>query len=128
MSTPRGKSFEQMNAQRTQHNVPTAHSNQPSSSASSETDNSDDDNLPLARKERVASITQMARTRAAQQSRLRGNAQKTRLSPKQKLTAGKFLRPLPSIRKVGTTDKNSKKKKSNSIFHLHIHIYRFRIM
>jgi hypothetical protein len=114
MSTPRGKSFERMNALRTQHNVPTAHSNQPSSSASSETDNSDDDNLPLARKERVASITQMARTRAAQQSRLRGNAQKTRLSPKQKSTAGKFLRPLPSIRKVGTADKNSKKKKSNS--------------
>ena len=67
MSTPRGKSFERMNALRTQHNVPTAHSKQPSSSAS-ETDNSDDDNLPLARKGRVASITQMARTHAAQQS------------------------------------------------------------
>ena len=112
-STPRGKLFEQMNVLRTQQNVPTARSEQPSSSAS-EIDNSDDNNLPLVHKGRVASITRMATTLAVQQSRLRDNIQKMRLGPKNISPAGKFSRPLPSICKVGTADKNSKRKKPNS--------------
>ena len=108
-STPRGKSFERMNVLRTQQNVPTARSEQPISSAF-ETDNSDDN----THKGHIASITRMATTRAAQQSQLQGNVQKTRLGLKHISPAGKFSRPLPSIRKVETADKNSKKKKSNS--------------
>jgi hypothetical protein len=105
-STPRGKSFERM---KTLH----VHSQQHSSSAS-ETDDSDDDNLPLAHKGRIASITRTATTRAVQQSRLRGKVQKSRLEPNNNPPGSKFLRPLPSIHKGGTTDKNNKKNKSNS--------------
>ncbi len=61
-----------------QQNALHARSQQRSSSAS-ETDDSDDNNLPLPHKGRVASITRMATTRAVQQSRLRGNVQKSQL-------------------------------------------------
>ena len=66
-------------------------------------------------KGRVALITRMAITRATQQSRPRGNIPTSSRSRANKITPGsKFLRPLPSIRKGGTSDKTNNKKKTNS--------------
>ncbi len=120
-TTPRGKLLERMNAlhhaqteqteQRNSCSSRNAHSQQDDSSYSA-TDDSDDDNLPLATKGRVALITRMAITRAMQQSRPRGNVQTSSRLRANKIPPGsKFSRPLPSIRKGGTSDKTNKKKK-----------------
>ena len=69
-STPRGKSLERMNALQAL--------SQQHDSSSSETDNSENDNLPLATKGQVAIIMRMAITHAVQQSRHRGNVPKSR--------------------------------------------------
>jgi hypothetical protein len=91
-----------------------AHSQQDDSSYSA-TDDSDDDNLPLATKGRVALITRMAITRAMQQSRPRGNVPTSSRSRANKIERGsKFSRPLPAIRKGGTSDKSKNNKKTNS--------------
>ena len=119
-STPRGKSLERMNAL---HHAQTEQRSYSSSQNASQQDNSsysamddsDDDNLPLASKGRVALITRMAITRATQQSRPRGNVQTSSRSRANKIPPGsKFSRPLPSIRKGGTSDKTNNKKKTNS--------------
>ena len=84
-------------------------------SSYSATDDSDDDNLPLASKGRVSLTTRMAITRAAQQSRPRGNVQTSSRSGANKIPHdSKFSRPLPAIRKGGTSDKTKNKKKTNS--------------
>jgi len=119
-STPRGKSLERMNAlhhaqteQRSYSSLRNA--SQQDDSSYSATDDSDDDNLPLASKERVALITRMAITRATQQSRPRGNIPTSSCSRANKITPGsKFSRPLPSIRKGGMSDKTNNKKKQTS--------------
>ena len=122
--TPRGKSLERMNAlhhaqteqteQRNSCSSRNAHSQQDDSSYSA-TDDSDDDNLPLASKGRVSLTTRMAITRAAQQSRPRGNVQTSSRSRANKIPHdSKFSRPLPAIRKGGTSDNTKNKKKTNS--------------
>ena len=119
--TPRGKSLERMNAlhhaqteqteQRNSSSSRNAHSQQDDSSYST-TDDSDDNNLPLATKGRVALITRMAITRVTQQSRPRGNVPTSSRSRANKIERGsKFSRPLPAIRKGGTSDKSNNKKK-----------------
>jgi hypothetical protein len=91
-----------------------AHSQQDDSSYSA-TDDSDDDNLPLVSKGRIALTTRMAITRAAQQSRPRDNVQTSSHSRANKIPHdSKFSRPLPAIRKGGTSDKTKNKKKTNS--------------
>jgi hypothetical protein len=120
-STPRGKSLERMNAlhhakteQRGSSSSRKAHSQQDDSSYFA-TDDSDDDNLPLASKGCIALTTRMAITRAAQQSRPRGNVQTSSRSRANKIPHdSKFSRPLPAIRKGGTSDKTKNKKKTNS--------------
>ena len=117
-STPRGKSLQRMNAlhraqteQRSYSSLPNA--SQQDDSSYSATDDSDDDNLPLATKGRVALITRMAITRAMQQSRPRGNVPTSSRSSANKIERGsKFSRPLPAIRKGGTSDKTKNKKKN----------------
>ncbi len=118
-STPRGKPLERVNA---------LHAlSQQRSSSSSKTDDSEDNNLPLANKGRVALIMRMVITRAAQQSRHRGNVQKSwsgansvsatttvKINRSNIPPGGKFSRPLPSIRKGRTSDKSNKKNKLNS--------------
>ena len=120
-STPRGKSLERMNAlhhhaQTEQRSYSSSrNASQQDDSSYSATDDSDDDNLPLASKGRVALITRMAITRATQQSRPRGNVPTSSRSRANKIPPGsKFSRPLPSIRKGGTSDKTNNKKKTNS--------------
>ena len=120
-STPRGKSLERMNALHARARSQQGNSNY------SESDDSEDDNLPLANKGRVALITRMAITRAVQQSRHRGNVPKSqsgansvsatrtvKTSRSNIPPGGKFLSPLSSIRKGGTSDKSNEKNKSNS--------------
>jgi hypothetical protein len=119
-TTPRGKSLERMNAlhhAQTQQRSSTSSLHAPSQqgdSSYSKTDDSDDDNLPLASKGRIALITRMAITRATQQSRPRGNVQTSRSRANKIPPGSKFLRPLPSLRKGGTSDKSNNKKKTNS--------------
>jgi hypothetical protein len=98
-----------------------ARSQQPDDSSYSETDDSEDDNLPLANKGRVALITRMAITIAAQQSRHRGNVPKSRseangvsatrtmkTSRSNIPPGGKCSRPLPLMRKgAGISDKSN---------------------
>jgi hypothetical protein len=120
-STPRGKSLEVMSAlhhakteQRSSSFSHKPHSQHADSSYSA-TDDSDDNNLPLASKGRVSLTTRMAITRAAQQSRPRGNVQTLSRSRANKIPHdSKFSRPLPAIRKGGTSDKTKNKKKTNS--------------
>ena len=84
-------------------------------SSYSASDDSDDDNLPLASKGCVSLTTRMAITRAAQQSRPRGNVQTSSRSRANKIPHdSKCSRPLPAIRKGGTSDKTKNKKKTNS--------------
>jgi hypothetical protein len=84
-------------------------------SSYSATDDSDDDNLPLASKGCVSLTTRMAITRAAQQSRPRGNVETSSRSRANKIPHdSKFSRPLPAIRKGGTSDNTKNKKKTNS--------------
>ena len=98
--SPRGKSLERMNAlhhaqteqteQRNSCSSRNAHSQQDDSSYSA-TDDSDDDNLPLATKGRASLTTRMAITHAGQQSRSRGNVQTLSRSSANKITQLKFL-------------------------------------
>ena len=116
-TTPRGKLLERMNAlhhAQTEQRSSTSSRNayQQDNSSYSATDDSDDNNLPIASKGRVALITRMAITRVTQQSRPRGNVQTSSRLRANKIPPGsKFSRPLPSIRKGGTSDKTNNKKK-----------------
>jgi hypothetical protein len=85
-------------------------------SSYSATDDSDDDNLPLASKGCVSLTTRMAITRAAQQSRPRGNVQTSSRSRVNKIPHdSKFSQPLPAIRKGGTSDKTKKIRKKQTV-------------